>query len=237
MTDALSLPALVLLPGLDGTGELFADFVAALAPDVETIVVPYPRDLPQTYDELEAVARSFLPTDRPYVLLAESFSGPIGISIAASNPTGLCGLVLCCTFAKLPFPFGKWMHRIAGNAPIALVPQSSLDLVLLGRHMTRTLRERFASTLATVAPEVLRLRAQQALLVDRSALLAQIRVPTLCLHAREDQLISNRATRNLAGRMADARIVEFDAPHFLLQVRPLESAAALQRFLQAVDAA
>jgi pimeloyl-ACP methyl ester carboxylesterase len=224
------LTALVLLPGLDGTGELFADFVAALGSDVEVIVVSYPRDQAQGYSELEDIARSLLPTDQPYLLLAESFSGPIGISIAASRPPGMIGLVLCCTFAKLPFPFGKWMQHVAGIAPVAMIPQSSLDLVLLGRHMTRALRERFAETLSSVAPEVLRRRAQEALLIDRTPQLASIRVPVLCLHASEDQLISARATKQLADRIANSSVIAFDAPHFLLQVRPLESAAAVRHF-------
>lgn len=225
------MTTLVLLPGLDGTGELFADFVAALGPGVEVIVVSYPRDQPQGYSELEAIARSLLPEDRPYVLLAESFSGPIGIAIAASNSPGLIGLVLCCTFAKLPFPFGKWMQHLAGIAPVSLIPQSSLDLVLLGRHMTRDLRERFAMTLNSVAPEVLRRRAQDALSVDQTEQLANIRVPVLCLCASEDPLISRDATQRMANLIPASEVAVFDAPHFLLQVRPREAAAAVTHFV------
>ena len=49
---------LVLLPGLDGTGLLFADFVANLASDIDPIVVRYPPDVPLGYAELEAIART-----------------------------------------------------------------------------------------------------------------------------------------------------------------------------------
>lgn len=224
------MTTLVLLPGLDGTGELFVDFVDALGSDVEVIVVSYPRDQALGYRELEDVARALLPIDRPYVLLAESFSGPIGIAIAASSPPGLLALVLCCTFAKLPFPFGKWMQHLAGMAPVSLIPQSSLDLVLLGRHMTRDLRERFAVTLNSVAPEVLRRRAQDALGVDRTEQLANIRVPVLCLCASEDPLISRNATQRMASLIPASEVVVFDAPHFLLQVRSRDVAAAVTAF-------
>ena len=87
---------------MDGTGIELADFVAALAPELEAIVVTYPNDRPMDYAGHEVVARASLPIDRPFVLLGESYSGPIAISIAASAPPGLIGLVLCCSFARNP---------------------------------------------------------------------------------------------------------------------------------------
>jgi hypothetical protein len=51
---------LVLLPGLDGTGELYDAFTAALA-DIETQVVSYPPDRELGYSELEQFIRERLP--------------------------------------------------------------------------------------------------------------------------------------------------------------------------------
>jgi pimeloyl-[acyl-carrier protein] methyl ester esterase len=78
------MTALVLLPGMDGTGALRSEFVTALAPAIQSIVVSYPAERALGYIELEAVVRSKLPSDRSYVLLGESFSGPIAIAIAAN---------------------------------------------------------------------------------------------------------------------------------------------------------
>jgi pimeloyl-ACP methyl ester carboxylesterase len=94
----------VLLPGMDGTGVLFADFVASLPPEFKPLVVAYPNDPKLGYPELEVLARAALPRDQRFILLGESFSGPVAISIAASNPPGLLGLILCCTFARSPHP-------------------------------------------------------------------------------------------------------------------------------------
>lgn len=223
---------LVLLPGLDGTGELFEDFVAALAPDIAVIVVSYPRNRPQDYAALEAFVRERLP-EHPFVLLAESFSGPIGLAIAAAPPPQLRGLVLCCTFAKLPFPFARWMRHLVRAAPMAMLPQASLDVCLLGGQASASLRARFAETLATVAPQVLKQRAQQALQVDVSARLKEIRLPTLYLRGRRDRLIGWRALRLLANGVRSLQSLSFDAPHFLLQVRPVEAAAAVSDFVHA----
>ena len=44
--------ALVILPGLDGTGTLLADFATDFGVDPSVIVIDYPTDTFMTYDEL-----------------------------------------------------------------------------------------------------------------------------------------------------------------------------------------
>ncbi len=48
---------LVLLPGMDGSGALFADFIAALGDAVAPVVVSYPPDLPLDYAALAAFSQ------------------------------------------------------------------------------------------------------------------------------------------------------------------------------------
>jgi pimeloyl-[acyl-carrier protein] methyl ester esterase len=76
---------LVLLPGLDGTGELFAPFIDELG-EIRSQVIAYPADRAMNYAEHESCARSQLPMDEDFVLLGESFSGPVSIAIAAAPP-------------------------------------------------------------------------------------------------------------------------------------------------------
>src|SRR5271163_1797682 len=99
-----TMPALVLLPGMAGTGIFFEAFAAALQPVFKPIMVAYPDHPSLGYVDLEAFARAALPQNDPYLILGESFGGPIAISIAASNPPGLLGLILCVTFARNPHP-------------------------------------------------------------------------------------------------------------------------------------
>nr|WP_194151606.1 hypothetical protein [Pseudomonas caspiana] len=63
--DRSTLPMLVLLPGMDGTGELFQPFVSALKHRCDTVVVTYPSDIPLSYEDLQAIARQALPTVQP----------------------------------------------------------------------------------------------------------------------------------------------------------------------------
>jgi len=111
MPNDHSVPTLILLPGLDGTGILFGQFVEAIGSNADTRVIAYPVDQPLGYAELEAFVREALPRDRPYVVLGESFSGPIAIRLAADPPAGLAGVVLCVTFAKNPYPLLAWRDR------------------------------------------------------------------------------------------------------------------------------
>jgi len=68
---------LILLPGMDGTGVFFADFAAAMPTELKPLVVAYPNDPKLGYPELEALARAALPRDQLFILLGESFSGPL----------------------------------------------------------------------------------------------------------------------------------------------------------------
>ncbi len=226
------MTALVLLPGLDGTGLLFAGFVAALGPDVRTVVASYPADLPLGYEELEPIARSFLPRDEPFFLLAESFSGPIGIAIAASPPPGLRGLVLCCSFARNPIPALAPLRFALGALPVAALPMDLLSFLLLGRFATGELRAELARSLALVAPAVLRARARAVLSIDRVALLSQIGLPVLYLRAGEDRVVSGAACELVRSRLAQTAVVQFPAPHFLLQTMPDLAAAAVMEFVE-----
>jgi hypothetical protein len=69
-------PVLVLLPGLDGTGELFAPFLQSLGGPMPTQVVSYPRDQELGYALLEPLVRAALPINRPFVLPYGLFSAP-----------------------------------------------------------------------------------------------------------------------------------------------------------------
>jgi pimeloyl-ACP methyl ester carboxylesterase len=224
--------ALVLLPGLDGTGLLFADFAAAFGPEVEVITVSYPADVVLGYVELESVVRSFLPQDRPFFLLGESFSGPVAISIAASRPEGLLGLILCCSFARSPRPRLAVFGPVLSVAPVAILPVSLLSFFVLGRFSSPALRDALGRSLTQVKEAVLRARARAALSVDVSASLSHVEVPVLYLRAAEDRVVPKSASQLVVQLVPSTKVVEFPAPHFLLQVLPSQTAYSVREFME-----
>lgn len=229
----------VLLPGMDGTGDLFAPFVAALGSSVRTVAVRYPTHLPLGYEALEAVARQALPRDGdgPYVVLGESFSGPIALSLAASRPPGLAGVVLCATFAKNPLPLLRPVRAIAAAIPFELAPPWLAGMVLMGRQASPELGSLLRAALAKVSGAALRARARAILGVDVVAKSRTIQVPVLYLQATQDRLINAASAQVIEQALPGLEIVRIQAPHLLLQVAPAAAASAVAAFsAQAVAA-
>lgn len=229
--------ALVLLPGMDGTGDLFAPFVHALGPDQAVTVVRYPVGPALGYAELESVARAALPADRPFVLVGESFSGPIAVSLAASRPPQLLGLVLCASFVRNPLPLLSPLRALVGVAPVKAAPSFLLEWALLSPFANSALRSSFRAALSQVSPEALRARLRAVFSVDASAKLASVVVPTLYLRASQDRVVPASASHLVCQLLPSARVVEFEAPHFLLQAAPSEAAAMVKAFVRGLCAA
>jgi pimeloyl-[acyl-carrier protein] methyl ester esterase len=223
------VPALVLLPGMDGTGDLFAPLVAALGPHIRTIVVRYPNQ-PLDYASHEEIARASLPVGDPFILVGESFSGPIAISIAASAPEGLRGYVLCCSFVRSPRRLLGWLRPLLGLWPPQRVPAAIVAHFLMGRFGSAELRRLHAGTLRRVSPRTLVARLNAITKVDVSSTLRRVTLPALYLRATEDRLVPTAASKLFARLSSNARVVDIEGPHLLLQARPNAAAGALREF-------
>ncbi len=228
---------LVLLPGMDGTGALFQPFVDALAEEFEIQIVRYPTHEALGYEELEALVRAALPTDGPFILLGESFSGPIAVSIAASKPVGLVGLVLCCTFVRNPRPATLLFRSLVSFLPITLAPVPMLAHFLLGRHSTVELKAALAQSLVQVSAPTLRARMRAVLLVDVTVKLQSIHVPSLYLRATEDQVVPASVSRSIFRNLPSLKVVSIEAPHFLMQTAPEQVAIAIKAFASVLPSA
>ena len=99
------MTTLLLLPGLDGTGLVFEPLLKHLPAEIDAQVVRYPTDRIMTFQEHVDFSRKQLPKKKPFVLLAESFSGPVGLQLLAEPPRNLIGVIFVATFAHYPSPF------------------------------------------------------------------------------------------------------------------------------------
>jgi len=224
------MAAVVLLPGMDGTGEQFAELCRHLDARLRAVVVAYPCDEPLSYEALESFVRGRLPTDQPYIIVAESFSGPIAVSVAASAPRGLLGLILSCSFVRNPHPWLRVCRPIVRCLPFRSLPVSVMSGALLGRFSSPPLRKMLAHALAVVSPDTFRTRIRALLEVDVSGCLSQMKVPLLYLRATEDRVVPKSASALILELLPSARIVDVVAPHFLLQAVPAAAARHIERF-------
>lgn len=227
---------LVLLPGMDGTGTLFDSFVAAFAGSGKQVkIVKYSPIEALGYSDLEEVASAFLPKDGPFVILGESFSGPIAVSLAASRPSRLKGLVLCCSFVRNPHPFTTYLKPLIDVLPISGTSTSILRNILLGRFATDALRSALGKAISQVSARVIRARLRAVIEVDVTEKLTGISVPMLYLRASDDRVIPCAASKVIMSLKPEMQLVQLDAPHFLLQSAPIEAAKIISAFVCEVE--
>lgn len=221
---------LVVLPGLDATGVLHTEFVARAETRFDAVkVLAYPRDRALDYAELEAWVRERLPERAHFVLLAESFSGPIALAIAAAPPAMLRGLVLSTTFAHAPVPALSVLAPMIAAVPLPVPPIKVLSPLLLGPWSTPRLESQLSDALGKVPASILRYRAALALRADASAFLPRIAMPTVYLRASHDRLLSRACGERILSAVAGAECRVIAGPHLLLQAAPAECARAMER--------
>ncbi|MDR6991540.1 alpha/beta fold hydrolase [Luteimonas sp. 3794] len=222
----------VLLPGMDGSGTLHGEFVAAMAPRFQVETVAYPPDRILSYAQLQAFVVDRLPGDAPFLLIGESFSGPIAIRIAAARPPSLIGLVLCASFAASPRPWLRHLQPLLG-LPLPKPPTRMLMPAMMDRWTTRDWTRREQRALADLPAAVARARLSEVLKVDATAELARIRDPVLYLQASHDRLVPRRCWHEIHAHLPRATRVRLRGPHFLLQHQPALAARAVQRHFPA----
>jgi pimeloyl-ACP methyl ester carboxylesterase len=120
---------LVLLPGMDGTGVLFQPLLASLPTAILTRIIAYPSDRDLSYAELFALVNEQLPKE-PFILLAESFSGPIAASIIDTRSSLLCGVIFVSSFIGNPRPLLKYLHSWLPLEHLIAMPLPTLLLRL-----------------------------------------------------------------------------------------------------------
>jgi pimeloyl-ACP methyl ester carboxylesterase len=211
----------ILLPGIDGSGRLFAPLLAARPRGIAPTIVAFPPRAPLGYDALVDRARAALPRRR-FLLLAESFSGPIAVRLAAERPRGLAALVLAATF--LHRPLHPLLHPIRGLVGARLfglpMPAAVVRHFMAGPDASDALVRQVQSAVGATTPEVMALRAMEALRADVRAELGRVDVPILVLSPARDRLIRADVSDEILALRPDAHVVRLDAPHMILQRAP-----------------
>ncbi len=222
----------MLLPGLDGTGRLYDDFTAALPSHLRLQPMSYPADEPLDYEGLAERVRPALPAGEPWILVGESFSGPLALRLASERPPGLAGVILVATFGRRPLPVPPWL--VPTFAFRIRPPRWLVRRLMFEPGAAAADVDGFTDTLTTVRPATLAARARAALGADVTSRLSSIEAPLLYLRSGADRLFSASVLDELKRHLPqlDAEVVP-DAPHLVLQRRPREAADAIARWIAA----
>lgn len=220
----------LLLPGMDGTGRLFAPLEARLVADLGARIVPFPPDKPLRYDGL--LTQIPIPAAGPFAIVAESFSGPLGIRLATQYRHRVRALVLAATFVRNPLRFAGWMQPLFGPRLFRMrLPDLALRLALLGMDASDDDVSALRAALHSVEPEVLAGRLREIIAVDVTDEFARGTVPLLYIAGEHDRLVNTGAVRELKRMLPDMETQVLDAPHLVLQSRPLDAANLISEFV------
>jgi pimeloyl-ACP methyl ester carboxylesterase len=224
---------LVLLPGLDGTGSLFAPLCNNLPGQFIASVVTYPCDKALNYQQLFPYIREVIPWGHPYTLVAESFSGPLALLFAVEQPEDIRAIVLSASFATNPLhPFVEWARHLLKDSIFRKPPPAALLLkYLAGEDCSEPFLEAVRHAIESVHPEVLTRRMHMMLDTDVRPALEACEKPIFYLLAEQDKIVGKRGLDAIMAVKPSVKSVSINAPHLLLQRQPKEAIAAIEKFL------
>jgi pimeloyl-ACP methyl ester carboxylesterase len=226
VTAAVPVP-IVLLPGLDGTAALRTAIASRLAFSRAVTVIAYDDDPALDYDALDGFVRARLPAGR-FVVLGESFSGPVAIRLAYDERDRVAGLVLASTFARNPWP--SWLASAVSLLDARYCPDRLADLILLGDRASPELSRVLHQVVDALPRTALQARSRAALTVDVSTLLAATTCPALCLSGSSDWLVQRRCASHIRALRPDCEMIVFDGSHNLLMTHVDEATLAINQF-------
>ncbi|MBW2526105.1 MAG: hypothetical protein JRI23_18130 [Deltaproteobacteria bacterium] len=227
----------VLLPGMDGTGELLLPLVDDLCErghDAQTIT--YSHEAPQSYAELiEDVVLPALPESEPFVLMGESFSGPIALALAQRAIPGLVGLVLVVTFAEPPDNILLSLTRVLPVKWIlsAPIPCWVAHKVMLSGQPVKGDQDALCRVIKMVQPAVLseRLREVRELRLAKKP----IDIPAIYIRAADDQLLPADAVDGVKAIVPAVKVHDVPGPHLVLDTAPDICARLIDEFVRTLQ--
>jgi pimeloyl-[acyl-carrier protein] methyl ester esterase len=222
------------MPGMDGTGISFEPFGEVLPKDINVKVIRYPSDRLLNFEESVQCAMDQIGScQQEVIVIAESFSGPVAVALAASGRLRASCLILCATFARSPRPV---LLKLLFFLPLELIlrlpmPRFLLKLVIEGGEKSTDL---FLALWQRVKPLVpARTLIHRLRVIDRIDVrdrLPKLTIPCLYIQASGDRSVPASCLFDFTEAVSDLRVTRIKGPHFILQAEPDASLAAIQNF-------
>ena len=153
-------PAILLLPGMDGTGVLFRALRRAMEPTVDVHVVEYPTDGPCDYRAALQHAQDRLAALPACHIVGWSFSGPIALCLARSQPDRVRSVTLVATFVQSPLASLRWVAPLMFSPLVGIARAVRRLPVWLGRAADDPVRRDKAELWRRVGARTLAARAR-----------------------------------------------------------------------------
>lgn len=214
---------------MDGTGNLFSPLLRALS-NFDCEVIALPDTGSQDYASITRVVKERLPKE-DFILVAESFSGPIGTALAKEGIDNLKGIIFVATF--LSAPSGLLLAaaqllplKFLSNLPFAKHFHKAL---FLGSGASNELTHLFISTVRS-PPSVL-IKARLSSMQSLSFSPEEIKLPVGYIQAASDKLVSPDKAVEFCNSFNNIAIKTIEGPHFILQAKPTECAVVISELV------
>jgi pimeloyl-ACP methyl ester carboxylesterase len=207
--------ALILVPGMDGTGQLFYRQTPSLSESFKTATYALrskASTMDTLVDDLACVIDTVAPETRRAVVVGESFGGALAMSFALARPEQVSALVVLNSF---PYFSPQFRLRLARYG-LALLPWGAMPLIRRATafrlHSAHTHREeirRFMELTASADREGYINRLQLLMSYDIRDRLPDLQPPALFLAAEQDHLVPS---------IQQAELMVSRVPHGTLRV-------------------
>lgn len=204
---------MVLVPGMDGTGELFYRQVPLLEKSYSVATYALRDDaasMEVLAGDLRQVIERASPVEKRAIVMGESFGGTVALTAALLYPKHVAGLVVLNSF---PYFAPQFRLRLA-IAGVSLIPWGAMSLVrhatsffMHSRHTHRHELKKFLELTARTTRTGYRNRLRILKTYDVRERLREIQCPTLFLAAEKDHLVPSVAqARLMAERVSSATV-------------------------------
>jgi pimeloyl-ACP methyl ester carboxylesterase len=217
---------------MEGSGFLFQPLISILPKNITPIVISYPSDESLSYQQLTGLIRKQLPEGTAYILLAESFSGPIAYQIALQRPENLKAVILVGSFLSKPDSIALNLFRFKPFVWFIKQPLPNIFIrtLLLGPKADPMLIDLFRKAMSQVTAEVLICRINEMLALPEHH--ESCNVPAVYLQATDDKLVGNGAVQAFKQALPKLKVFQIPASHFILQVNPQASLTIILELIE-----
>ena len=223
---------LILLPGLDGTGILFNDLVDQLGENFQIERVSYPSTVRCSLEELAQLVKDRMTDPQNTLILAESFSGLVGLTLLRELPVPPKGIIFSACFVIPPL---KALLRVVKNIPIRQIPWGYIPHAIfrkfcLGNSATKEQVENLKQVLSEVDPRGIFQRLGLIESFDIPDISEKFKTPCVYFQAINDRLIANDAAIWFSRNFEPFSLEKIPGPHFLLQTQAKLCAKSILAF-------
>ena len=230
-------PAVVLVPGMNGSGQLFYRQVPRLSA-AHRVATYWLRDdagsLDVLADDLRSIVERLAPSER-VIVIGESFGGAVALTFALTCPEQVDALVILNSFPHFTPQFRLTLARVG----LAILPWGAMKLVrrltawrLHSHHTHRVEMKRFLELTAGATKRGYLNRLGLLRHYDVRERLRALKVPVLFLAATEDHLVPSVAqARDMAARAPHSTLGLLDGHGHICLIAPdLDLAAIIDRW-------